>query len=93
VAKGTRCIKLETVQTVVERPFVKLELSPEEAQFLADVLAKIGGDPVTTRRKHQLAISGALRDAGHNFTWHSKPRYGEPARDITGNLGCTSVEP
>jgi len=43
---------------------VVLEVTIEEAQFLADVFAVIGGSPTTSRRKHADAVSGALSRLG-----------------------------
>jgi len=44
-----------------------LTLSAEEAQTLADLLAKIGGSHQRSRRKHTAAISQALSAAGIRF--------------------------
>lgn len=43
---------------------VTLVLDQDEAEFLTAVLANVGGDPVTSPRKHQESISGALHKAG-----------------------------
>lgn len=54
--------KLETV------PAVELVLTEDEAHTLAFILAKIGGDPTRSRRKHCDAISKALERA--QIFWH-----------------------
>ena len=48
---------------------VTLTLDADEAQFLADVLAKVGGDPTYSRRRYQTPISTALRDAGVSYQY------------------------
>lgn len=42
-----------------------LELEQDEARFLSELLAHIGGNTRTSRRKHQRAITAALADAGY----------------------------
>lgn len=42
----------------VTKNFYRLDLDEDEAQFLVDVLARIGGDLVKSRRKHAEVISG-----------------------------------
>lgn len=86
--------KAESVEAVVEvmvpryetqKVGVKLELDHDEAQFLADVLGKIGGHPSDTRRKHASAMEGAMAEAGYTF---------DPARlkrDFTSNSHITVV--
>lgn len=44
---------------------VQLELSPEEAQTLADITGKIGGSPEHSRRKYTDAIYQALDAVGY----------------------------
>jgi hypothetical protein len=58
--------------TVIEIPYapvkpikqVTLILTDAEAQTLADILGMIGGNPVTTRRKHADSIDNALSSVG-----------------------------
>lgn len=40
---------------------VKLKLSENEANFLADLMQVIGGHPVTSRRRHADSIRQALK--------------------------------
>lgn len=69
MAKATR---------VVPKPQpVLLELEPDEAQFLADVLSKISGHMSTSRRRHADNIRGALLGVDVD--------YGKAA-DLTGGL-------
>ena len=55
--------------TTVEIPAIKkkridLSLSHNEAEALALILGKVGGDPKRSRRKHAGAIYSALRKLG-----------------------------
>lgn len=47
---------------------VVMTLTEEEAQFLADVLSYISGDPKHSRRKHAEALFAALEDVGIHLT-------------------------
>lgn len=58
---------------------VTLELSEEEAQFLADVLASVSGDRRHSRRKFQPVITDALGDVGI-------PHDGKRSRDMHGSI-------
>lgn len=49
-----------TVKTVVKYTGIYLELSAEEAVFLAQVLAPMGGHDETTARKYRDSIADAL---------------------------------
>jgi hypothetical protein len=49
---------------VVEVVSVSLELTLEEAETLATVLAHVGGLSVTSRRKHADSAAAALKGAG-----------------------------
>lgn len=49
---------------VVEEDVVILELSVDEAKFIATVLDFVGGDPGSSRRRYQESISSALGEAG-----------------------------
>lgn len=44
-----------------------LDLDHEEAQFLADVLSRVGGNMFDSRRKHAEAISQALAAVGVEY--------------------------
>lgn len=59
MATSERITRL-VLQDPLQVKIVKLELSPDEAQLLADLLASVGG--VGPRRKHADAVSKALRD-------------------------------
>jgi len=52
------------VTTTVKKPCYVLTLSEDEARFLLDIMNRIGGNPVTTRRLHEKEISVALGRAG-----------------------------
>lgn len=51
---------------VVTQKVVQLNLSEDEAQTLADILAKVGGS-FRGRRKHSAAILEALKTVDLNF--------------------------
>lgn len=65
----------ETVRTIKG---ATLKLNEEELWFLVDVLSCIGGDPKTTRRKHQRAIYRALEAEG--VEWQDSPYRTEKYR-------------
>ncbi len=50
------------------QPPVTLDLTPDEAQTLVDILALVGGMPVTSRRAHAEAIRVALDSAGYHYS-------------------------
>lgn len=50
-------------RTVVTEEKVTLELTPDEAQFLRDVLYRVGG-PTDSRRRHSDDIAEALQRVG-----------------------------
>lgn len=59
-------IEVEKVETKkVKEKVVHLILSPEEAKFLASILVRVGGDKTRSRRRHQVPISGVLRELGY----------------------------
>ena len=62
---------------------VTLVLTDEEAQFLTDILASVGGSSKTSRRKYQDSISGALCAIGYEFT-----ALNSPERDTSGSIHC-----
>ncbi len=71
-------VQVDRIETIPGK--VVLELSEEEAQFLADVLASVGGDYRHSRRKFQVEITDALRDdVGITFS-------SQRARDLHGNI-------
>jgi len=49
---------------VTKQTGVTLHLSMDEARFLSAVMAKIGGDPIKSLRRHQSPISCALEEVG-----------------------------
>lgn len=57
---------------LLQEPYVQLLLSPEAAQALADVCAKIGGNPDKTRRRFFSdsgdSIAGQLAKVGYRFS-------------------------
>lgn len=57
----------------VTKTFYRLDLDENEAQFLVDVLARIGGDLVRSRRRYAEAISGLF---------HSNRLYSTGGHDI-----------
>lgn len=46
-----------------------LTLDGNEAQFLADLLANVGGDPEYSRRRYADVITASLRDVGIRSTY------------------------
>ena len=60
----TKKVKVEPVVTYREEDHVELTLTMDEANFLQDIMGRIGGSPETSRRKHQSPISEALFEAG-----------------------------
>lgn len=75
------------VTTTVEG--VVLELTPEEAQFVTDVMAKVSGSPDVSRRKHADAIYAAMHAAGYTSSMDTRP-YGS-AYDLTGVIQCRDM--
>jgi hypothetical protein len=76
---------LITQQVVVNRssPGVALTLSTEEAVFLRDVMACIGGSAANTRRRHADALISALGSVGIDPS-PGAPNTCQPA-DIVGH--------
>lgn len=72
-----------------ERTAVILELTHDEAEFLADLMACIGGSSTSSRRKYQGTISCALADAGYNFEDSRYRKRGEslPCADMDDKIG------
>lgn len=65
-----------------------LALTRDEAQFLANVMAKIGGCPQHSSRRHAASISDILREGGMRFKYRSQdPSTG----GITGTLLCETL--
>ena len=61
-------------------------MSGDEAQTLADILAKVGGSPTFSRRGDAENISNALSDAG--------VKWARPcAADITGGITFSDTYP
>jgi hypothetical protein len=65
--KATNNIRETIKSTVVYSGTFTLEMEREEAQFLADILAKIGGDPDTSRRDIADRFAKALYENGFHF--------------------------
>jgi hypothetical protein len=72
MAKATTITK-----TVTE---IQVTLSPEETQFLADVLARLSGKTSISRRKYADSILTALRSEGRDYN------YKVP--DLEGSIFC-----
>lgn len=71
------------VVTTVEG--VRLDITKEEAQFIADVTSKIGGSTQRSRRRHADALAAALRSAG--ISWTSSPHYDDTRiTDASGSI-------
>jgi 3-deoxy-D-arabino-heptulosonate 7-phosphate (DAHP) synthase len=71
------------VETVDVPESVELTLSPEEAQFISDLLSRVGGDKVRSRRQHAEAISRSLDSAGF--------KYNRNATDVSGDFWCADA--
>lgn len=65
--------KAEFVST--PKPDVKLTLTHDEAQTLADVMAAVGGSPDRSRRKYTQAILDALNNLGIKYQYPVKPDF------------------
>jgi hypothetical protein len=76
---ATAALNKEVVETVTG---VTLDLTKNEAQFLADILCTIGGDPRKSRRKHADDIATALSGQG----FHYVSRFNVENHDIRGRL-------
>lgn len=70
------------VQPVV--PNIALELTPAEAQFLADLLAFVGGSP-EGRRRHSDGILNALRNV--DITFQDEEHTG-----MLGRIRCEAIK-
>lgn len=81
MAKVTRETREREIVARKEYQAVVLEMDEDEAQFLRDVLARIGGTR-ESRRKHQDSLTEALEKAGV---------YGGQARDIKGSIELLAV--
>lgn len=57
--------KAKLISPVPVTPNVQLELTPEEAQLLIDLLGRVGGNPMESRRKFSISISSALTTVGY----------------------------
>lgn len=64
----------EVVKKVVEveEHFVDLRLTIEEAQFLVNVMNRIGGDQMKSRRRHADSIYNALGEVTPGRPWADK---------------------
>lgn len=74
MAKATIGIVNETVQTVVTKEVISLELSREEAQFVLNYLGHTVTGNVSGLRKHSDDVCDALRNAGVTYDddFHTK---------------------
>lgn len=79
VVKDTTPLSVYVDRTETIPGKVTLELTEDEARFLADVLASVGGDYRHSRRKFQSAITDALGDVGI-------PHDGKRSRDMHGSI-------
>lgn len=61
VAKQETIVVEKWVKTDVQETVVQLSLNKDEAQFLYDLMQKVGGCESTSRRKHAEAIDQALK--------------------------------
>lgn len=65
---------------------ISLDLSEDEAQALADILAKVGGSPERSRRMHAEAVSEALKSAGISWQRHvGVGGYARGSDDLSGS--------
>lgn len=62
--KATEGKRDVVVNKTVTEEYINLEISLEEAQFLADVMSKIAGNVELSRRKHANDISDSLGEVG-----------------------------
>jgi len=62
-------------ETVVKN-FYRLDLTEEEAQFLADVLSKVGGNVDLSRRRYERSIKGALEKADIKWNYAARDMRG-----------------
>lgn len=69
-----------------------LELSQDEAQFLADVFYRIGGHPARSRRKFAVGMDGALRKVGVKPSGAGRSTEGFSAPDISSERGLIFEE-
>lgn len=51
---------------IVTKPTVKMELDADEAQFLVDVMGRIAGSPVESRRKYANLFYEKLTNIGYS---------------------------
>lgn len=56
--------KMKMVEVIEYTNETVLRLSEDEASFLQDILYRIGGSPLNSRRKHADSIINALNKAG-----------------------------
>lgn len=81
MAKAEKIVVTLPVTVMRSGEAVQLTLAPEEAQFLRDLMAHVGGCSVSTRRKYADEISRALGKAGVNYN-HRPPEL----RDNSGSV-------
>ena len=64
MAQAYKHIQVVTTET----PHIVLDLSVDEAEFLAALMYKVGGDPALSRRRHADAISAVLDALGVSYS-------------------------
>ena len=74
----------ETVETVKS---VTLELTLDEARTLAVVLARVGGDPDHSPRKHGQSVSDALESV--HISSSGAPEHGLISRGVGTGVGAS----
>lgn len=70
-------------QETVVKKFVRLDLTEDEAEFLVDVLARVGGSPELSRRKHELSLKRVLNGIGV---------YRTALQDMTGGIDFSNID-
>lgn len=70
-------------QETVVKKFVRLDLTEDEAEFLVDVLARVGGSPELSRRKHELSLKRVLNGIGV---------YRTVLQDMTGGIDFSNID-
>ena len=70
---------MANARIVKEVATIHLELSEDEAQAMADVLQRVGGDPKKSRRKYMDQLRWALEGVGMK---------GRGQSDVTNNHGA-----
>lgn len=69
---GPYAVVVDRTETVPGK--VTLELTEDEAQFLADIMSMVGGDMAKSRRRFQTEMADALAHVGITFESHKDLR-------------------